>query len=148
VGNAHYILKQDVMLKIKTASKRIGKMKLTVYDCTQQSHYFHWVNQQILRFVPTRIYYNPLTCVLASDYEDLTSFISTLAKYWILDTASQSNALLQYKARIFHYSCSCKSLFCSPTFYNISTKYIFLGYTLNFFSTLTASQIDSRTREK
>jgi hypothetical protein len=127
VGNAHYSLKQGMMLKITTASKWIGKIKLTVYECTQQSHYFHWLNQQILRFVPTRIYYDPLTCVLLSDNEDLTSFISTLDKYWILDTASRSNALLQYKARKFHYSCSCKSLFCSPTFYNASTKYVFLG---------------------
>jgi hypothetical protein len=41
VGNAHYSLEQGIMLKIMTASKRIGKIKLTVYDCTQQSHYFH-----------------------------------------------------------------------------------------------------------
>jgi hypothetical protein len=134
VGNAHYILKQGIMLKIMTASKRIGKIKLTVYDCTQHSHYFHWLNQQILRFVPTRIYFDPLTCVLASDNEDLTSFIATLAKYWILDTASRSNALLHYKARISHYPCSWKSLFCSPTFYNASTKYVFLGYPPNFLT--------------
>jgi hypothetical protein len=133
VGNAHYSLKPGMMLKIMTASKRIGNIKLNVYDCTQQSHYFHWLNQQILRFVPTRIYYAPLTCVLSSDNEVLTSFISTLDKYWILDTASWSKALLQYKAQIFHYSCSCKSLFCSPTVYNASTKYIFLGYPPNFF---------------
>jgi hypothetical protein len=135
VGNAHYSLELGMMLKITTTSKRIGKIKLTVYGCTQQSHYFYWLKQQILRFVPTRIYYDPLTFVLSSDNEDLTSFISTLAKCWILATASRSNALLQYKARIFHYSCSCKSLFCSPTFYNASTKYIFLGYTPNFFHT-------------
>jgi hypothetical protein len=122
VSNAQYSLEQGMMLEITTASKWIGKIKLTVYDCTQQSHYFHWLNQQILRFFPTGIYYDPLTFVLSSDNEDLTSFISTLPKYWILDTASWSNALLQYKARIFRYFCSCKSVFCSPTFYNASTK--------------------------
>jgi hypothetical protein len=134
VGNAHYILKQGIMLTIMIASKRIGKIKLTVYECTQQSPYFHWLNQQILRFVLTHTYFDPLTCVLSSDNEDLTSFISTLDKYWILDTASRSNALLRYKARISHYPCSWKSLFCSHTFYNASTKYIFLGYPPNFFT--------------
>jgi hypothetical protein len=41
VGNTHYSLEQGMMLKIMIASKRIGKIKLTVYDCTQQSRYFY-----------------------------------------------------------------------------------------------------------